>query len=136
MAQAHQFRVGHPRALLISLPGQKTAGQKCDAPVEFVDVYPTLADICGLSIPSGLDGISLKPWLENPSTPAKKVAISQYPRGGAVTGNRPLMGYSIRDERWRLTLWRDRTNAEIVATELYDEQNDPAETKSLADSTP
>ena len=42
------------------------------------------------------------------------------------------MGYSIRDERWRLTLWRDRTNAEIVATELYDEQNDPAETVNLA----
>lgn len=118
--------------LLISVPGQKAVGQKCDATVEFVDIYPTLADVCGLSIPSGLDGISLKPWIENPAAPAAKVAISQYPRGGAQSGNGSLMGYSIRDARWRLTLWRDRKSAEIVATELYDEQNDPAETKNVA----
>ena len=44
-----------------------------------------------------------------------------------------MMGYSIRDERWRLTLWRERTGSKIVATELYDEQNDPDETVSLHD---
>jgi iduronate 2-sulfatase len=119
--------------LLISVPGQKTAGQKCNAPVEFLDVYPTLADVCGLPIPSGLDGASLKPLLENPAASVKKVAISQYPRGGRQAGNRSLMGYSIRDERWRLTLWRDRNNFEIAATELYDEANDPAESVNLAD---
>ncbi len=122
--------------LLISVPGQKTAGQKCDAPVEFVDIYPTLADVCGLPVPSGLDGISLKPWIETPAAPAAKVAISQYPRYNELTGKRPLMGYSIRDARWRLTLWRDRKNAEIVATELYDEQNDPTETKNVAAANP
>jgi len=126
------FELATRAPLLISLPGQKTAGQKCDVPVEFVDVYPTLADVCGLAVPAGLDGISLKPWLANPSLPATKVAISQYPRGGKQTGNRPLMGYSIRDERWRLTLWRDRRDGSIAATELYDEKNDPAETVNLA----
>ena len=95
-------------------------------------MYPTLADVCGLPIPAGLDGVSLRPWLEDPAAPARKVAISQYPRGGEATGHRPLMGYSIRNDRWRLTAWRDRKNAEIVATELYDEQNDPAETVNLA----
>ncbi|MEI7730528.1 MAG: sulfatase-like hydrolase/transferase [Verrucomicrobiota bacterium] len=126
------FELATRAPLLISVPGIKTAGRKCEAPVEFVDVYPTLADLCGLSIPPGLDGISLKPWLENPDVPATKVAISQYPRGGIVAGGRQLMGYSIRDARWRLTLWRDRNNQEIVATELYDEQNDPAESANLA----
>lgn len=126
------FELATRAPLLISLPKQKTAGRKCDVPVEFVDIYPTLADVCGLSIPSGLDGVSLRPWLDNPAAPAEKVATSQYPRGGAQTGNRPLMGYSIRDARWRLTLWRDRSNGQIVATELYDEQNDPAETVNLA----
>jgi hypothetical protein len=43
------------------------------------------------------------------------------------------MGYSIRDARWRATFWRERDGAKIVATELYDEQNDPDETVSLAD---
>ena len=97
-----------------------------------MDIYPTLADLCGLAIPAGLDGVSLKPLMENPALPSTKVAISQYPRDGSQTGNRSLMGYSIRDTRWRLTLWRDRHDGKIAATELYDEQNDPAETVNVA----
>jgi hypothetical protein len=54
-------------------------------------------------------------------------------RNTGGTAKRNLMGYSIRDDRWRLTLWRDRSNQEIVARELYDEKNDPAETINLAD---
>ncbi|MCX6875639.1 MAG: sulfatase-like hydrolase/transferase [Verrucomicrobia bacterium] len=122
--------------LLLSLPRQQSAGQQCEAPVEFVDVYPTLADVCGLPIPSGLDGVSLKPFVETPTRPGTKVAISQYPRGGAQTGGMPLMGYSIRDERWRLTLWRERNGSDIAATELYDERNDPAESTNLAAANP
>lgn len=127
------FELAARAPLLISVPGKKTAGQKCDVPVEFVDVYPTLADVCGLTIPADLEGTSLKPFLENPATSSDKVALSQYPRGGPQTGGRALMGYSLRDERWRLTLWRDRNNGEIAATELYDEKNDPHETVNLAD---
>ena len=124
------FELATRAPLLISVPKQKTAGQKCNAPVEFVDVYPTLADLCGLPKPTGLPGSSLKPFIENPATPMAKVAISQYPRK-ASEGN--VMGYSIRDERWRATFWRERNGTKIVATELYDEQNDPAETVSLHD---
>ncbi len=130
------FELATRAPLLIAAPGLKTAGRKCDATVEFVDVYPTLADLCGLSVPSGLDGVSLKPWLEKPSAPATKVAMSQFPRSGPQTDNRPLMGYSIRDVRWRLTVWRDRTDGTVAATELYDEQNDPAESKNLATAHP
>lgn len=127
------FELATHAPLLMSLPKQKSAGIKCNAVVEFVDVYPTLADVCGLSVPTGLDGVSLKPLLENPSSTLNKVAISQYPRGGRQAGNRSLMGYSIRDQRWRLTLWVDRNHTETVATELYDELNDPNETVNLAD---
>lgn len=127
------FELATRAPLIVSVPQAKSAGKKCEAPVEFVDVYPTLADVCGLPVPAGLDGRSLKPLLENPSAPSTRVALSQYPRGGAQTGNRPLMGYSIRDARWRLTLWRDRRTQEIVARELYDERNDPAETVNVAD---
>jgi hypothetical protein len=42
------------------------------------------------------------------------------------------MGYSIRNERYRATFWRARNGSKIVATELYDEQQDPNETVSLA----
>lgn len=124
------FEIAARAPLLISVPQQKTAGQKCNVPVEFVDIYPTLADLCGLSIPAGLDGQSLKPFIENPKATKQKVAISQYPRSTPEGG---VMGYSIRDERYRCTFWRERSGAKIVATELYDELNDPNETVSLAD---
>ena len=126
------FEIATRAPLLISVPKAKTAGQKCNAPVEFVDVYPTLADVCGLAIPAGLDGSSLKKFIENPAAPATKVAISQYPRNAGPSGG-SVMGYSIRDDRWRATFWRERNGTKIVATELYDEQNDPSETVSLHD---
>ena len=124
------FEIAARAPLLISVPGTKTAGQKCEAPVEFVDVYPTLADVCGLPISNGLGGSSLKTFIEDPTAPATDVAISQYPRS-APEG--PVMGYSIRNERYRATFWRERNGAKIIATELYDEQADPTETISLAD---
>ena len=125
------FEIAARAPLLISVPHAKTAGEKCNAPVEFVDVYPTLADVCGLAIPAGLDGSSLKKFIENPAAPATKVAISQYPRNAGPSGG-SVMGYSIRDDRWRATFWRERTGSKIVATELYDEQSDPNETVNLA----
>ncbi len=124
------FEIAARAPLLISVPGTKTAGQKCEAPVEFVDVYPTLADVCGLPIPTGLGGGSLKNFIENPAAPATDVAISQYPK---KTEEVQVMGYSIRNDRYRATFWRERNGAKIIATELYDEQNDPSETVSLAD---
>ena len=115
--------------LIVSAPGMKNAGKSCPAVVEFVDIYPTLAQLCGLAAPTGLDGKSLVPLLENPSAPHKRVAISQYPRSADGT---PVMGYSARDSRWRLTLWRDRKTNATIATELYDEKNDPKESVNVA----
>lgn len=126
------FELATRAPLLISVPNSKTAGRKCEAPVEFVDVYPTLADLCGLPAPTTIDGTSLKNFMEDPSAVTTRVAISQYHRRDNVSGTN-VMGYSIRDSRWRATFWRDRNGADIIATELYDEQNDPNETVSLAD---
>lgn len=125
------FEIAARAPLLISVPKSKSAGQKCAAPVEFVDVYPTLAELCGLPQPKGMAGLSLKRYIDDPSAPMQKVAISQYPRSAPGSGS--LMGYSVRNERWRATFWRERVGAKIVATELYDELNDPAETVSLAE---
>jgi iduronate 2-sulfatase len=99
--------------------------------VEFVDVYPTLSDLCGLPLPGKLEGSSLKSYLEDPSQLGTDVAISQYPRRDSQSGT-DLMGYSIRDSRWRATFWRERNGSKILATELYDEVNDPNETVSVA----
>lgn len=127
------FEVAARAPLIISLPQQKSAGKKCDATVEFVDIYPTLADVCGLPAPANVDGASLKPFIENPKASSTKIAMSQYPRKAGKTGGGNVMGYSIRDNRWRLTLWREVNGTKIVSTELYDEKNDPNELVNVAE---
>jgi iduronate 2-sulfatase len=125
------FEVAVRAPLLISVPNQKAPGKKTRSLAEFLDVYPTLADVCGLPVPAGLDGVSLKPLLDDPAASVRPVAISQYPRSDQ---GQSLMGYSIRDSQWRLTLWRNRVTQQIHASELYDETNDPHETLNLADT--
>jgi len=127
------FELAVRSPLVISVPGQRAAGRRTMSLAEFVDIYPTLADVCGLPVPADLDGVSLRPVLDDPAATVREVAISQYPRGGREAGGRNLMGYSIRDDRWRLTLWRDRADGTIVARELYDERDDPHETVNVAD---
>jgi len=126
------FEAATRSPLVVAAPGCKAAGDTCSALVEFVDIYPTLVDLCGLPAKPGLAGTSLRPLLDDPVAAVKPVAISQYPRGTGRGAGVPLMGYSVRDPRWRLTVWREQGTPRVVATELYDEMNDPAETRNLA----
>ncbi len=116
--------------LLVSVPGQKAVGKTSEALVEFVDIYPTLAEVCGLPKPKGVEGYSFAPLLQDPRKPWKEVAFSQYPRGGKATG--PLMGYAVRNERYRYVEWRKRGTNEVIARELYDHQTDPDEDRNVA----
>jgi arylsulfatase A-like enzyme len=119
-------------ALLLSAPGGKHAGATTKAIVEFVDIYPTLAELAGLPLPTHLEGVSFKPVLDNPKRPWKLAAFSQYPRAKGQAG-RPVMGYSMRTERYRFTVWVDRTDhTQVIATELYDEGKDPQENTNVA----
>ena len=51
---------------------------------ELVDVYPTLCDIANIKAPSSLQGESLIPVLENPSTILKTEVYTRYKQGEAV----------------------------------------------------
>ena len=123
-------------ALLLSVPGMKHAGAKASGLVEFVDIYPTLAELAGLPLPAHLEGLSFKPVLDHPTRPWKPAAFSQYPRpGNSATGGIPLMGYSMRTERYRFTVWLHRDDPGKVADiELYDHQADPQENLNVAKS--
>lgn len=90
--------------------------------VELLDVYPTLAALCGLEAPSGLDGASLRPLLDEPEAPWGRAAFTELVRVG-------FHGWSVRTERWRYTEWDDGS----VGRELYDHQSDPAEITNLAE---
>ena len=133
--KANNYELSTRVPLIIYQPGQPTNGIATDALVELVDVYPTLTDACSLSVPDGLEGISLIPLLSDPHRPWKAAAFSQYPR--ARKGHRhqthgDIMGYTLRTDRFRYVEWVDWNSRNVLARELYDEQRDPHETQNLA----
>ena len=101
-------------------PGAKGNGKASPRTVEFVDIYPTLADLAGLMPPKNLQGASLKPLLENPTAPWSKPAFTQVQRGG-------FPGHSVCTERWRYTEW----DAGAKGAELYEHEDDPREFNNL-----
>lgn len=107
--------------LIYSGPGIPS-GKRSSALVEYIDIYPTLSDWCGLKTPSQCEGESSLPLFADPSLPGKKVALSQYPRRG--------MGYSIRSGKWRYTQWR-RKDGQVTEQELYDHSKSDLATKNL-----
>jgi choline-sulfatase len=107
--------------VVIAAPGQKARGKACLRTVELVDLYPTLAELCGLEAPPGLEGKSLAPLLDDPEAPWDKPAFTQVWRGS-------IAGHSVRTERWRYTEW----NGGRLGVELYDYETDPHEYRNLA----
>jgi iduronate 2-sulfatase len=111
--------------LMISTPEQKTRGQKTEALVEFVDIYPTLCELAALPLTPGLEGTSFAPLVADPGRPWKKAAFSQYPRGD-------LMGYAMRTDRYRYVEWVKQGTAQVEGRELYDHRDDPDENENVA----
>lgn len=116
--------------LIFSAPGLPQPGAKSQRFAEFVDIYPTLCDLCGVTPPDGLEGISLSPVLRDPERPWKKAALSQYPRN--IPNHGSGMGYTLRTERYRYTEWRPHKDPDVRIRELYDYREDPLETRNLA----
>ena len=106
--------------LIVSAPGT-ARGVGIDKPVELVDLYPTLLELVGIDRPRGLRGLSLVPFLENPSAKRQRPAYSVVRR----PANR--MGRSVRTLRYRYTEWEDDGQAE-----LYDHRKDPHEYWNVA----
>ncbi len=112
--------------LVIYAPGAKGNGKASGRTVELVDLYPTLAELCGLPAPAGVEGKSLKPLLDDPQAPWDKPAYTQVRRGAK---DKEVMGRSVRTERWRYSEWgKDGQQG----AELYDHDNDPKELRNLA----
>ncbi len=114
--------------LILYVPGAKGNGTASPRPVELLDVYPTLREVCGLPTPpQRLEGHSLTPLLANPTAPSDRPAYCQVTRQVGKGKKGQIMAYSVRTERWRYTEWGKQ------GRELYDHQADPEEFKNLAD---
>jgi arylsulfatase A-like enzyme len=71
--------------LILSVPGLKS-GYQSNSIVEFVDIYPTLAELCGLSIPNHIQGKSFAPIIDNSlgNYEPKKAAFSRVGDGETI----------------------------------------------------
>ena len=85
--------------LIVVAPGLPPAVVR--APVELMDVYPTLVELAGLPAVAGLDARSLVPQLEHPEAGSRRPALS-YRRVQP-----PERAWSIRTASVRYTLWPD-----------------------------
>lgn len=107
-------------AFMIRLPNGKQ-GTDLDQIVSSADIYPTIMDLCGVTVNHHLDGSSLVELLNSPTdSDWNNVAYSYYRNG-----------ISVRTERYRLTKY---FRSEQPVIELYDHLNDPTESVNIADS--
>ena len=115
------FEVAARVPMIVCAPGG-SAGKSSPRTVQLLDIYPTLAELCGLTPPAGLEGHSLVPLVKNPQADWPHPAYT-------VCNNAGARGQSVRTERWRYSEW----NGGAAGAVLFDEQADPHEMKNLAD---
>lgn len=106
--------------LLVAAPG-KAHGIGSPRVVEFLDLYPTLVELCGLPAPAGIDGRSFAPLLADPAAPWEHAAYTVV----AVQG-KPA-GLAVSTEQFRYLEHADGRR------ELFDVRADPREWTNLAD---
>jgi len=106
--------------MIIADPRQAaTAGRHCARPVGLLDLYPTIAELCGLHTPPDIDGQDIGALLANPALDGPDWTQPELTVHGR--GN-----YSLRDEAWRYTRYFDGSE------ELFNHREDPYEWVNLA----
>lgn len=111
-----------PHAPLIVKVPWKNGNARTSALVEFVDIYPTLCELAGLSLPIHLQGKSFAPLLDNPSAPWKE---SVFYRAGT--------GETILTKTHAYTEWINNKTGQPYARMLYDHRADSEENVNVAD---
>jgi iduronate 2-sulfatase len=120
------FEIDTRVPLMMRVPGQE-GGVSTIAPTELIDIYPTLCELAGISVPKHVKGKSLVPLLEDPARQHRKSAYSSYRHGKAT-------GHSIRMGAFRYTEWYRDGAAKHEASVLTDLEQDPGEQTNLVGS--
>jgi arylsulfatase A-like enzyme len=114
------FETSMRAPLMVRAPGMPR-GVECGAPVEFIDVYPSLCELAGLPLPDHLQGKSFVSLLRDGESADQQAAVGRY-------GN----GESVRTKQYRYTEYLDKSGRP-AARMLYDHHADPDETVNLAE---
>jgi len=102
--------------LLWVVPGVTKPGAVCDRTVDFMTVFPTLTDICGIPTPSHVEGESIRKLLTDPKAAWDKPGLTTH----------RFKNHGIRVEGWRYIHYENGDE------ELYNEEKDPNEWTNLA----
>ena len=102
--------------LIYVVPGVTKPGGVCRRTVDFMTVYPTVCDLCGLKAPDHVQGKSIKHLLADPDGKWDEPAVTTY----------LYQNHAVRTERWRYIRYANGDE------ELYDHDADPHELKNLA----
>jgi arylsulfatase A-like enzyme len=100
------------------VPGLTKPNSRCDRTVDYMSIYPTLMDLCGLPTPAHVQGKSIRELLADPQLPWDQPAITTFRRNN----------HTVRSEAFRYTHYSDG------GEEFYDERNDPYEWTNLVPS--
>jgi len=113
--------------LIVAGPGINKNEKIMGAPVELVDIYPTLMELLDMDTPEFVSGKSFAPLLKDSNARVRESALTEL---GVNTGyGAKVSGYSIKTERYRLTQWGYRG---VLGFELYDHKYDKQELNNLA----
>lgn len=124
------FEIDARVPLIIRTPASANSNQTSDAMVELVDLYPTLCEFAGTSIPEQCEGKSLVPLLrQQKDVQWREHAMSQFKRTRKKGGD--IVGYSIRLPKGRYTEWINSQTGKIRASEYYNHENDPDENHNV-----
>ena len=104
--------------LIIKVPGKKPA--VCHSLVELLDLYPTVAALCGLEVPPRLQGKNISPMFDDPKHSVRPAAFSVAPS---------TKGYLLREEEWAYIQYEEDASK---GTELFDMVKDPKQYTNLA----
>lgn len=108
-----EYSVGVP--LIVSYPGHIPEGKVSDALVEYLGLFPTLAELAGLPAPKAIDARSFAPLVRDPSAAGPEAIFSEYNLRSRTDC------YMVRTQRYKYNY----NHGEIG--ELYDLEADPGE---------